>query len=72
MGECSMFNKKTSKALNLLIALWMVYCFIICAAYGGLLKAFLTSPQFSSTIETPQDVCPKYFYIFIKVQSYIC
>ena len=64
MGECSS-NKKTTKALKVLIALWMLYCFIICASYGGVVKAFLTSPQFSSAIETPQDVCTTQFYIFI-------
>ena len=56
MGEC-MFNQKNSLALKTVIITWMVYCFIICAAYGGTLKAFLTSPKFSSPIETPKDVC---------------
>ena len=32
----------------------------MCSAYGGLLKGFLTSPQVSSPIETPQDVCIKF------------
>ena len=64
MGECSS-NLKSTKALKLLMAPWMAYCFIICASYGGVVKAFLTSPQFSSAIETPQDVCTTQFYIFI-------
>ena len=64
MGECSS-NLKSTKALKLLMALWMLYCFIICASYGGVVKAFLTSPQFSSAIETPQDVGTTQFYILV-------
>ena len=58
MGE-SVFdaNRITSKAFKLLIALCMFYFFIMCAAYSGILKGFLTSPQLSKPIETPQDVC---------------
>ena len=68
MGEC-MFNQKTSYALKIVIVIWMFCCFIICASYGGTLKAFLTSPQFESTIETPRDVCTTQLYIFIKVHK---
>ena len=58
MGECVFdTNRITSKAIKLLIALCMFYFFIICAAYSGILKGFLTAPQLSKEIETPQDVC---------------
>ena len=58
MGECVFdANRITSKAFKLLIALCMFYFFIICAAYSGILKGFLTLPQLSKPIETPQDVC---------------
>ena len=58
MGECVFdTNRITSKAIKLLVALCMFYFFIICAAYGGILKGFLTSPILSKKIETPQEVC---------------
>ena len=64
MGECVFdTNRITSKAIKLLVALCMFYFFIICAAYGGILKGFLTSPILSNKIETPQDVCIQLFTI---------
>ena len=58
MGECAFdTNKITSKAIKLLVAISMFYFFIICAAYSGILKGFLTSPKLGKRIETPQDVC---------------
>ena len=58
MGECLFdANRITSTALKLLISLCMLYFFIMCTAYGGILIGFLTSPILSKAIETPQDVC---------------
>ena len=57
MGECLFdANRITSSALKLLIGLCMLFFFIMCAAYGGILKGFLTSPILSKIIETPKDV----------------
>ena len=64
MGECVFdTNRIPSKAIKLLVGLCMFYFFIICAAYAGILKGFLTSPILSSKIETPQDVCIQLFTI---------
>ena len=58
MGECVFDAAKIpSKSMKFLVALSMFYFFIICAAYSGILKGFLTSPQLGKEIDTPKDVC---------------
>ena len=59
-GECYFSSRTPTFVLKILLAISMFYFFIMCSAYSGLLKGFLTLPQVSSPIETPQDVCIKF------------
>nr|XP_040569314.1 glutamate receptor ionotropic, delta-2-like [Lepeophtheirus salmonis] len=45
-----------ARALRWAIAVWFIYCFVMSAAYGGELKAYLTTPTFSNPINTLEDV----------------
>ena len=65
MGECLFdANKITSSAFKLLVGLCLFYFFLMCAAYGGILKGFLTSPILSKQIKTPQDVSIHFYDSF--------
>ena len=58
MGEAITRDTNTGKsqALRIVIATWLMYCFIISQGYAGCLKAVLTTPAYSNPIDTLQQV----------------
>lgn len=49
-------NSVGANAIRCVICIWILYCFVIGSAYSGSLKAFLTTPGYSSPIDTLADV----------------
>ena len=45
-----------AQATRILFGVWILYCFVISASYSGSLKAFLTTPEYGSPIDTLRDV----------------
>lgn len=45
-----------SHALRWLLATWMLFCLVVTASYAGNLKAFLTTPAFTTPINTLKEV----------------
>jgi hypothetical protein len=49
-------NTVGANATRCVVGIWILYCFVIGSAYSGSLKAFLTTPGYSSPIESLGDV----------------
>lgn len=49
-------NTVGAHATRCVVGIWILYCFVIGSAYSGSLKAFLTTPGYSSPIDSLGDV----------------
>ena len=58
IGESDTRHRDSSgaNATRIIFGIWILYCFIIAAAYSGSLKAFLALPVYEDAIDTLQDV----------------
>lgn len=58
LGEAITRDTKSEKgkALRLIMGIWILYCLVMSSSYAGSLKAYLTTPAFSSPIDTLQQV----------------
>ena len=45
-----------SNALMILVGFWLLYCLVMSASYGGNLTTYLTTPTYSKSINTLQEV----------------
>ncbi len=46
----------SANALRWVLAVWVLYCFILATSYAGNLKAFLTTPEYTKPINTLAEV----------------
>ena len=45
-----------SRALRIIVGIWILYCLIMSQSYAGNLKAYLTTPAYSEPIDTLEQV----------------
>ncbi len=64
MGESITRDTKSdkSRALRLVMGMWILYCLVMSSSYAGNLKAYLTTPAYSSPIDTLEQVMTFLFF----------